>query len=80
MNIRITNLSRKITEDELEEMFKVYGEVASVTIVMDPKTKQSKGFGFVEMKNMSEVKKAVTGLNKTKVGGERITVKIVKNK
>lgn len=78
MNIRITNLSRKITEVELEELFKVYGDVSSVTIVMDPKTKMSKGFAFVEMKNMSEVKKAVSGLNKTKVKGERITVKVVK--
>ena len=78
MNIQITDLSRKITEDELIKLFTAYGTVSSTTIVMDKVTGKSKGFGFVEMADEKEALLAIEKLNKTKVGGQRIRVKKAK--
>lgn len=78
MNIRITGLARKATESEVKELFKPFGTVTSVTIVMDRATGKSKGFGFIEMENRSEATKAISELNKKKFLGERLTVKEVK--
>ncbi len=75
MNILIRNLSRKITEAELMKLFTPYGTVSSLNIVMDDKTKTSKGFGFVEMQDLKQAKRAIQGLNGKKIDGEKIRVK-----
>lgn len=63
MNIYVGNLSYDVTEEELREQFAAFGEVASVTIVKDKRSGQSKGFGFVEMPTLSQGQAAITGLN-----------------
>jgi RNA recognition motif-containing protein len=63
MNIYVGNLSYEVTEDELREEFAAFGEVASVTIMRDKFSGQSRGFGFVEMPSLSEGQAALTGLN-----------------
>lgn len=80
MNIRITDLSRKTTEDELNKLFAAYGTVSSTTIIMDKKTGKSKGFGFVEMANEKEALLAIKKLHKTRFNGEKITVKKTEDK
>ncbi len=75
MNILITDLSRKTTEDELNKLFTVYGTVSSTTIIMDKKTGKSKGFGFIEMDDIKEATQAIKKLHKTKVNGQKISVK-----
>ena len=80
MNILITDLSRKTTEEELTKLFTEYGTVSSTTIVMDKKTGKSKGFGFIEIEDEKEAFAAISNLNKTKVGGQKISVKKAKDK
>ena len=63
MKIYVGNLSYEVTEDELREEFAAFGEVASVTIMRDKFSGQSRGFGFVEMPSLSEGQAALTGLN-----------------
>ena len=63
MNIYVGNLSYDVTEEELREEFTAFGEVASVSIIKDKYSGQSKGFGFVEMPTLSEGQAAITGLN-----------------
>ena len=51
-------------EDELEEMFSKYGRVDKVQIMVDPHTRESRGFGFVKMNSPEEAdaaKEALTG-------------------
>lgn len=79
MKIQVTDLSRKITEDELSKAFTAYGTVSSATIVKDKITGKSKGFGFVGMDDEKEALLAIKKLNKTKLKGERITVKKAKD-
>ena len=74
MNIYVGQLPFSVTEEELSEMFARFGEVASLNIVTDRYTGQSKGFGFIEMPNNSEADQAIKGLNKSMVKGREIKV------
>jgi RNA recognition motif-containing protein len=53
MNIHVGNLSREITEEELRQAFKTFGQVISVSIVKDKYSGQSRGVWFVEMPVLS---------------------------
>ncbi|HPY67717.1 MAG TPA: RNA-binding protein [Bacteroidales bacterium] len=74
MNIYVGSLNFKMKEEELRELFEEYGEVTSAKIIFDKYSGKSKGFGFVEMPNDSEAKKAVEELNGSEVQGRNIIV------
>jgi RNA recognition motif-containing protein len=74
MNIYVGNLPYSATEDDLKELFSEFGEVASVTLVSDKFSGQSKGFGFVEMPDNSEADAAIKALNETSFKGRNIKV------
>jgi len=63
MKIYVGNLSYEVTEEDLRQEFKAFGEVTSVNIVTDKFGGQPKGFGFVEMPSVSEGQAAIAGLN-----------------
>lgn len=70
----VGSLPYSISEDELRDLFAPYGTVASVRIITDKFTGQSKGFGFVEMANADDAAKAVQGVNGAQVGGRTLIV------
>ena len=74
MNIYIGKLSLSVTEDDLRAMFEEFGELESVKIIRDKYSKQSKGFGFVEMPDNSEADQAIKALNRKFVDGQNIKV------
>ena len=74
MNIYVGNLSYDVTEDDLRASFEAYGTVASVSIIKDQYSGQSKGFGFVEMPSASEAQAAITGLNGKEFMGRPLNV------
>jgi RNA recognition motif-containing protein len=80
MNIYLGNLPYNINEDELMEVFEEFGTVSSVKLITDKFTGKSKGFGFVEMPNNDEAKKAIEELNGTEVKGRNITVNEAREK
>jgi len=63
MKIYVGNLSYEVTEEDLRQEFRAFGEVASVDIITDKYSGRPKGFGFVEMATKSEAEAAITGLN-----------------
>ena len=74
MKIYVGNLDYKVNESELESLFSEFGTVSSVRIISDKYNGRSKGFGFVEMENNDEAKKAVSGLNGSSLKSRDITV------
>jgi RNA recognition motif-containing protein len=74
MNLYIGNLSWTITDNELQDTFEAYGEVASCKIVKDKMTNRSKGFAFVEMPNDAEANAAISALNGQDLKGRAISV------
>jgi RNA recognition motif-containing protein len=59
----VGNLASNRTPDELRTLFQTYGSVARVEIMIDPETRYSRGFAYVEMANDLEAKKAISDLN-----------------
>lgn len=74
MNMYVGNLAYSVTEEDLKAAFSAFGEVASVNIIKDKFSGQSKGFGFVEMPSNSEADKAIKALNGTDLKGRDIKV------
>jgi RNA recognition motif-containing protein len=74
MKIFVGNLSRRVTQDALQQLFETFGQVASTEIIKDKFSGESKGFGFVEMPSKSEAQAAMSGLNGREVDGKSLTV------
>jgi RNA recognition motif-containing protein len=74
MNIYVGSLLFKMSEAELKELFEEYGEVTTAKIIIDKYSGKSKGFGFVEMPNDAEAKKAIEELNGSDIQGRKIIV------
>ena len=74
MNIYVGNLPREATETDLREAFQAFGQVASVAIIKDKFTGESRGFGFVEMPSKTEAQAAITALNGQELKGRALTV------
>ena len=79
MKLLVRNLDRSTTEEGLITIFKEFGEIEYCTVVMDPKSGSSKGFGFIEMPNVNEAKAAIKNLSYKTVGRNKIRVKTTKN-
>jgi cold-inducible RNA-binding protein len=56
MKVFIGGLPLEVNEAELNAVFGDFGPVKSLRIVKDRETKESRGFGFVEMVNEDEAK------------------------
>ena len=75
MKLIALNLPREFDEQNLEELFRVHGNVTACNLVLDDKTGASKGFGFVEMELEQEAMAAIEKLHGTKVNKNKIRVK-----
>ena len=74
MNIYVANLSNEISEDDLREAFKPFGQVDSASIIKDKYTGNTKGFAFVEMSSKEEGQAAIDALNGKELKGKTLTV------
>ena len=74
MNIYISNLSFKVEDGDLKQLFEEYGEVSSAKVITDRYTGRSRGFGFVEMPDNEAAQKAIDELNQAEYDGKVITV------
>jgi RNA recognition motif-containing protein len=76
MNIFVANLPYTVTEAGLSDCFGQYGAVEKVEIICDRDTKQSRGFGFVEMADDSAAQGAIADLNGRDWDGRIIHVRV----
>ncbi len=74
MKIYVGNLAFSVTGDDLKGAFEAFGQVASVNVIKDQYSGQSKGFGFVEMPDTSEAKAAIAALNGKELNGRALNV------
>lgn len=80
MNIYVGNLSYKVNETDLKEIFEEYGDVSSVKIITDKYSGRSKGFGFIEMPNDDAANKAIEELNEAELDGRNMRVNQAREK
>ena len=74
MNIFVANIERKVTDEQLQELFAQHGEIASLKLIKDRDTGVSKGYAFVEMTNDDEAQKAIDALNEFELEGRALAV------
>ncbi|NNU33925.1 hypothetical protein HK413_06765 [Mucilaginibacter sp. S1162] len=63
-------------EIELAKLFAPHGDICTIKIVRDKKTKLCKGYAFIEMNDRAGAEAAVEALNGTTLDGKELTVKI----
>src|SRR5688572_28131659 len=74
MNLYVSNISFKSSENDLRALFEQHGEVSSVKIILDRETQRSRGFGFVEMPDDAAARQAITELNGHNFQGKDLNV------
>lgn len=74
MKLYVGNLSYEATEEDLRQAFEGFGTVASVNVIKDKFTGNSKGFGFVEMGSKEEGQAAIDELNGQDLKGRPLKV------
>ena len=80
VKLYVGNLSYSTTEDDLRTLFAQAGTVASVALIKDRDTGQSKGFGFVEMSTQAEAQKAISQFNAKEFKDRALTVNLARPK
>jgi len=76
MNLKlyVGNLAFGTEERTIEALFAEAGPVASVNLVRDRATGQSRGFAFVEMETEEGAKAAIEKFHEMELEGRRLTV------
>jgi RNA recognition motif-containing protein len=70
----VGNLPFKVREEDLQTLFQQAGAVASVNIIRDKISGQSRGFGFVEMETAEDAQKAIEMFNGHSMENREIVV------
>lgn len=74
MRLFVGGIPYATTEAELEALFSHHGRVASVSLIRERETDRPRGFGFVDMPNDDEARRAISALDGTQFGGRTIAV------
>jgi RNA recognition motif-containing protein len=74
MNIYVGNLSDDVSEENLSQAFKDFGQVSSARIVKYKNSGQLRGFGFIEMPDRAEAQAAIENLNGKDLLGQQMNV------
>ena len=78
-NIYVKNLDvNKFTEENIRNMFEVFGEITSILIPVENET--PKGFAFVNFSSHLDAEEAVSKMNKKKIGSSTLYVSRAKKK
>ncbi|CAL9074814.1 unnamed protein product [Musa acuminata var. zebrina] len=70
----VTGLSTRVTERDLEDHFSREGKVVGCHLVVEPRTRASRGFAFVTMDTTEDADRCIKYLNQSILEGRCITV------
>lgn len=84
MNDKLVSRTKKIfvggippglTEEEFKDYFSSFGRILEHQIMIDYKTKRSRGFGFITFENEDSVENIFAGDKKHELGGKQVEIK-----
>jgi len=73
-NLFVTGIHPRLTEEDVCRLFAKYGEVEKCQIMLDPHTKESRGFGFVKMSTLEQADGAKEGLQGETFEGRTLSI------
>lgn len=73
-NLFVTGIHPRLSERDVTAFFEKYGEVESCSIMLDPHTKESRGFGFVKMVTSEQADAAKEGLQGEQIEGRTLSI------
>ncbi|CAD0112928.1 unnamed protein product [Aureobasidium uvarum] len=73
-NLFVTGIHPRLTEEEVRRLFEKYGDVDTCSIMRDPHTRESRGFGFVNMVTGEQADAAKSGLQGEVYEGRTLSI------
>jgi len=73
-NLHVSGLGHKVDTRDLETAFSKIGRVKKASVMYDPHTRESRGFGFVTMESAEEADAAIAAFNANDFMGKVINV------
>jgi transformer-2 protein len=70
----VTGIHPRLSEAEVSRLFEKYGDVEKCAIMLDPHTKESRGFGFVKMVTAEQADAAKEGLQGEVFEGRTLSI------
>ena len=70
----MTGIHPRLSEAEVSRLFEKYGDVEKCAIMLDPHTKESRGFGFVKMVTAEQADAAKEGLQGEEFEGRTLSI------
>jgi len=74
MKVYVGNLSKQITDAQLNDLAMPFGALVSANVATERSSGDSKGFGFLEYNTEAEGQAAIAGLNGRDVNGQALKV------
>lgn len=74
MNIYVGNLPFRFDSEDLAAAFRRFGTVDSAQVITDRDTGRSRGFGFVEMPDDEEGRRAIEEMDGAELAGRKVSV------
>ena len=76
----VVGFPRDMDELQLARLFMPYGDIDLLTIVRDPYNGQSKGYGFIQMKDEADASLAIAELHNKSLGDRTLEVRLAEDK
>ncbi len=70
----VSNISNRATEESIRVLFATCGEVESLNLITDARTKKPKGMAFLVMTTAEEAQQAIAVLSGTLLNGRPLSV------
>lgn len=80
MKLYVGNLSKQVTDAQLDELAIPYGKPLSASVATERTSGESKGFGFIEYSSDDEARAAMTALDGRDVNGQTLKVSEAKSR
>ena len=69
----VGNLPNNSTDNDVRRLFSACGPIHDLTLIIDHKTGQKRGFGFINMDDLA-AERAISTLNRKQYGGRTLSV------
>ncbi|KAJ7590339.1 hypothetical protein C8J56DRAFT_743934, partial [Mycena floridula] len=73
-NLHVSGLNHRVDTKDLEAEFGKIGRVQKASVMFDPHSRESRGFGFVTMETAEEAEAAIAALNGVDFMGRNLVI------